>query len=170
VNRQIKVTIPRGSAKLNYAVTVDGIKMPERQNKSEKPIVYIASPYTSGDPAINTHFQCRMFDKILHDGKAWPVAPLWSHFQHTLFPRPYADWIEYDKALLRLCDACLRLAADVPDLNYRQYDSAGADQEAEYSSRLGKPVFFSLEELYEWIDMGRPVDADQGKAHAPVRP
>ena len=134
--------------------------MREKQNDSgKKPIVYIASPYSTGDPAINTHFQCKIFDEILQDGRAWPVAPLWSHFQHTLFPRPYNDWIEYDKALLKTCDACLRLAAEIPELNYLQGISAGADAEAECFRRLGRPVFLSLEELYEWIDVGQPIEA-----------
>lgn len=83
--------------------------MRDQRDGVEKPIVYIASPYSSGDPAINTHFQCKVFDEILRDGRAWPVAPLWSHYQHTLFPRPYSDWIAYDQALLKLYDACLRL-------------------------------------------------------------
>ena len=67
-----------------------------------KPTVYIASPYTKGDPAINAHFQCKIFDQLLGDGKVLPVAPLWSYFQHILFPRPYNDWIEYDQAMLDL--------------------------------------------------------------------
>src|SRR5262245_45523251 len=92
-----------------------------------KPIVYIASPYTKGDVAMNTHFQCKGFDQMLEDGKAWPVAPLWSHFQHTVFPRPYKDWIAYDQALLHLYDACVRLTAKVEKSGYEQHESSGAD-------------------------------------------
>lgn len=83
---------------------------------TEKPTVYIASPYTGGDVAINTHYQCRIFDKLLDDGKVLPVAPLWSHFQHTAFPRKYQDWIDYDQAMLPLYDACLRLNAELQGL------------------------------------------------------
>lgn len=115
-----------------------------------KPIVYIASAYTSGDPAINTHFQCKIFDRLLSDGLVWPVAPLWTHFQHTLFPRPYRDWIEYDRALLRLYDACLRLRTEIPSLAYEQTESAGADGEVEVFESMGKPVFYDIENLYEW--------------------
>jgi hypothetical protein len=52
----------------------------------KKPIVYIASAYTKGDPAVNVHFQCKIFDELLGDGVVWPYAPLVSHFQHTVFP------------------------------------------------------------------------------------
>ena len=117
----------------------------------KKPIVYIASPYTSGDSAINTHFQCRIFDRLLSDGLVWPVAPLWSHFQHTLFPRPYADWIEYDQAMLSLYDACLRLDAEEPSLGYKQSISSGADGEVDAFKSLGKPVFYNISQLYEWV-------------------
>lgn len=101
---------------------------------------------------MNAHFQCRMFDKLLTDGKVWPIAPLWSHFQHTLFPRSYEDWIAYDQALLPLYDACLRLTAEHPALEYRQHESAGADSEVQAFKRMDKPVFESIEALYAWID------------------
>ena len=117
-----------------------------------KPTVYIASPYSKGDPAINTHFQCLVFDQLLTDGHVLPVAPLWSHFQHTLFPRPYEDWIKYDQAMLRLYDCCLRLSASIPELNYEQHDSSGADAEVNAFLLLGKPVFYSISELYDWYE------------------
>ena len=44
------------------AVSRIGASMP-------KPVVYIASPYTKGDVAMNTHFQCKVFDRLLSDGK-----------------------------------------------------------------------------------------------------
>jgi hypothetical protein len=122
-----------------------------------KPIVYIASPYSQGDQGMNTHFQCKIFDQLLTDGKVLPVAPLWSHFQHTLFPRPYEDWIEYDQAMLHLYDCCLRLSAILPHLSYSANESSGADREVAKFQALGKPVFFSIEELYEWIDGMQPV-------------
>ncbi|HWZ46264.1 MAG TPA: hypothetical protein VNW97_22520 [Candidatus Saccharimonadales bacterium] len=117
-----------------------------------KPIVYIASPYSKGDAAINTHFQCKIFNQLMDDGRVWPVAPLWAHFQHTVFPRSYQDWIDYDKALLRLYDACLRLDSSFQQLRYTETQSSGADGEVEYFKSMSKPVFFSIEDLYTWVD------------------
>ena len=117
-----------------------------------KPVIYIASPYTKGDVAINTHFQCKIFDLLLSDGKVLPISPLWSHFQHTIFPRPYTDWIKYDNSLLHLYDACLRLTAELPCINYKQYESAGADAEAKSFEAMGKPVFCSIIDIYAWVD------------------
>lgn len=117
-----------------------------------KPTVYIASPYTQGDVAMNTHFQCKIFDQLLADGKVLPVAPLWSHFQHLLFPRPYQDWINYDQAMLKLYDCCLRLPANLDRINYIQNESAGADEEVASFERMGKPIFYSIKDLYDWVD------------------
>lgn len=116
-----------------------------------RPVVYVASPYTKGDQAINTHFQCKVFNQLLDDEIVWPVVPLWTHFQHTLFPRPYEDWIAYDRALLPRYDACLRLTAELPELGYEQHESTGADGEAAYFESVGKPVFYSIPGLYEWV-------------------
>jgi hypothetical protein len=117
-----------------------------------RPFVYIASPYTQGDVAINTHFQCEIFNRLLDDGRVWPVAPLWAHFQHTIFPRPYQDWVAYDNAFLHLYDACLRVNPVYPDWNYQETRSSGAENEVKYFESAGKRVFTSIEELYAWAD------------------
>lgn len=83
-----------------------------------KPKVYIASPYTIGSRTINAEFQCKIFDRLMHDGLVTPIAPLWSHFQHCLFPRPWKEWIEYDLEMIPLYDACLRLNVCFPNLPY----------------------------------------------------
>lgn len=129
----------------------------------DKPTVYIASPYTKGDPAINTHFQCEVFDRLLQDGRVYPIAPLWTHFQHTLFPLLYDKWREYDNGLIPLYDACLRLSSESSRCDYGESRSTGADEEVELFRRLGKPVFFSLERLFEWVD-GHVQSQEKGAA------
>jgi hypothetical protein len=119
---------------------------------NRKPVVFIASPYSKGDQAMNTYFQCMTFDKLLTDGKVIPVAPLWSHFQHVVFPRNYQDWINYDQSMLHLYDCCLRLNAEVEKLGYVETASSGADAEAETFRNMGKPVFYAIEDLYKWLD------------------
>lgn len=120
-------------------------------HRPNKPVVFIASPYTRGDPAVNVHFHCRIFDELLSQGQVLPLAPLWTHFQHTVFPRPYEDWLAYDREILKLCDCCLRLAAVNDDLGYREEISAGADAEVAAFHAIGKPVFHSVEDLYTWV-------------------
>ncbi len=116
-----------------------------------KPWVYIASPYTKGDVSVNTRFQCETWDRLMNDAKVWPIAPLWSHFQHTIFPRPYQDWIAYDLALIPKLDACLRLDSKYDKLNYNETKSSGADGEVKLFTELNKPVFYTIEDLYKWV-------------------
>jgi hypothetical protein len=115
-----------------------------------RPLVYIASPYTHGDAALNARSQCALWDELLSDGVVLPLAPLWSHFQHCIFPRAYADWVAYDLALLPRCDALLRVPAEYLAMRYRVDRSSGADGEVEEMRRIGRPVFFGKPELYEW--------------------
>ena len=117
----------------------------------KKPIIYIASAYTRGDPAINVHFQCGIFDQLLSDGLVWPVAPLWTYFQHMPLPRPYDDWTAYDRALFHLYDGCLRLDVEEPAIQYWQHESSGADSEVEAFKLMGKPVFYDISGLYAWV-------------------
>jgi hypothetical protein len=115
-----------------------------------KPFVYVASPYTKGDPAINTRFQCEIFNQLRDSGFVTPIIPLWSHFQHTLYPRPYEDWTAYDNELIARCDACLRLNVDYPELGYFQSESQGADAEVALFVSQEKPVFYTIDALLDW--------------------
>jgi len=122
-----------------------------------KPLVYVSSPYTHGDPSINTHFQCTVFDRLLTGGLVIPYVPLWSHFQQAILPRTYNDWIKYDLDLIRSANfsACLRLAAENPSLGYRVNKSAGADVEVALFQELNRPVFYSIESLYDAVRSGQ---------------
>jgi len=105
--------------------------------------VYIASPYTKGDIAVNVKRQLDAADKLIELGYA-PFAPLYSHFQHMAHPRPYNDWLRLDFEWITVCDCLLRLNGE----------SDGADQEVALAAKLGIPVVYSINELqYEF-----PVD------------
>jgi hypothetical protein len=84
------------------------------------------------------------------------MVPLWTHFQHTVFPRPYADWVAYDQEILKVCDCCLRLNATVEKLGYSISESKGADAEVAAFRSLGRPVFFSVDDLYGWARSSKP--------------
>lgn len=115
-----------------------------------KPLVYVASPYTRGHQGWNARAQCDAFDKLLDSGVVVPFTPLWSHFQEIVSPRPYESWLAWDFEMIARCDAMLRLDAILPQVNYHECRSSGADREVEHMRKLGKPVFYSYEELYQW--------------------
>lgn len=95
--------------------------------------VYIASAYTKGDTAINVKNQLDTADKLIHFGFA-PFAPLLSHFQHLVHPRPYQDWIKLDNIWVLKCDMVLRLPGE----------SSGADAECQLARDNGIPVYHDI--------------------------
>jgi len=114
---------------------------------SIKPYVYIASPYSKGDQALNVRSAMATFDFLLTKGSCIPVCPLWAHFQHLTFPHHYATWLSYSLSIAKLCDICLRVPVRYTELHYFQQDSPGADFEISHFEKHGKPVVYSLLEL-----------------------
>lgn len=102
--------------------------------------VYIASPYTKGDVAVNVKVQIDMADKLMDNGFI-PFVPLYSHFQHMAHPRDHREWMILDLEWLKVCDYVLRLKGE----------SKGADEEVALAISLNIPIFYSLEELKESI-------------------
>ncbi len=123
-----------------------GIKTNNNMKTNNIIKVYIASPYTIGDVAVNVKVQLDMYDQLMTLGYA-PFAPLYSHFQHMAHPRPYQDWIKIDLVWVEACDCVLRLPGE----------SKGADGEADYARALNKPVFYSLEELKTTTVFGKRI-------------
>ncbi len=102
--------------------------------------VYIASPYTKGDVALNVRAQIDCAKKLRDLGYN-PFVPLLTHFEHIVHPRPYGDWLEYDIQWMLKCDCLLRLPGD----------SKGADKEVEVAYSHNKPVFYSIEEVENYF-------------------
>jgi len=139
-----------------------------------RPVVYLSGPITKGDPAINTRSACLLFDQLIRERLVLPVVPHWSHFQHVMYPLPYTTWLEYDLAMIPRYDACLRFTAayHAPGLHYTQVASRGADREVARFSELGKPVFFSVRDLYSWVHAvnGAGADVDPRETVFPEAP
>ena len=101
-----------------------------------RPVVYIASPYTKGDVALNVRESLLAADQVAQMGYL-PLAPLLSHFWHMLCPHPYGFWMELDLEWILHCDCVLRLPGE----------SAGADAEVAFARLHGVPVYYSIEGL-----------------------
>jgi hypothetical protein len=103
--------------------------------------VYIASPYTLGDVAVNVKRQVDTAHQLLDMGYA-PYAPLpMTHFQHIMHPRSYIEWIIIDLEWVRCCDVVLRLDGE----------SKGADSEVAFAQEQGINVVYSVPELTRFI-------------------
>ena len=98
--------------------------------------IYIAGPYSKGDPEQNVYNAIETANKLADMGYA-PYVPHFTHFWHTKYPRPYNFWLELDNQFLPFCDAVIRIPGE----------SSGADKEVELARKIGKPIFFSIQEL-----------------------
>ena len=98
--------------------------------------VYLASPYTKGDVAVNVKRQLDCANDLMDLGFL-PFAPLYSHFQHMAHPRPYEEWLKMDLEWIKVCDYLLRLDGE----------SKGADIEVRFALDNNIPVFYDIEEL-----------------------
>lgn len=98
-------------------------------------VVYVAGPYSS-DPAAGANAAALAAHALLDAGH-YPVVPHLSLLLDLVRHRPYEEWLRHDFALLRRCDALLRLPGHSP----------GADREVQEAERLGVSVVHSIEEL-----------------------
>lgn len=98
--------------------------------------IYVASPYTKGDVAINVRRNIEAADRLAVAGYT-PFCPLLTHFWHILIPHKYEFWCAYDMVWLERCDAIVRLSGE----------SSGADAEVKRAVELGLPVFYSVDEF-----------------------
>lgn len=106
----------------------------------DRPLVYVAAPYTLPDPAANTHAVIMLASELIDEGLVTPVVPHLTLLWHLVAPRPLDFWYAYDVALLRRCDALFRVEGT----------SSGADMEIDFAATHGIPVFTERDELNAW--------------------
>ena len=106
----------------------------------ERPIVYIAAPYTVPDCISNTHDAIMAAEKIEATGLLTSYVPHMNMLWHLVQPHDVDFWYSYDLAFLARSDALYRLPGD----------SVGADDEAIYAGKRLIPVFYAFDPLIEW--------------------
>lgn len=106
---------------------------------SLKPVVYIAGPYTNPDPVENIHRAIKIADGLLD--VCTPLIPHLSGTWHMVSPKPYEEWLRIDLDYMVKCDAVYRFPGQ----------SSGADAEVDVAHENNMVVFFSEEDLREWI-------------------
>ena len=124
----------------------------------ERPLVYVAGPYTHPDPVRNTHRMVKIADALLRL-HVTPIVPHLSMFWHLVRPKPYHKWLEYDLQVLARADVVLRVPGR----------SEGADAEVTHARQLRIPVLHpvsgriqdSVNAVRDWI-LGRAPDSQGG--------
>ena len=108
-----------------------------KTKKKKHPLaVYIASPYTIGDVAVNVRNSFMVADKLIWLG-CLPFPPLFSHFWHFLSPKDYDTWMALDQEWILRCDCLLRVPGE----------SRGADAEVAFALENKIKVYYSIDEL-----------------------
>lgn len=118
-----------------------------------KPLVYLCSPYSLGDQAINVRCQALMWRNLFNDGRVIPYAPLLSHAIQLITPMAYDAWMRHSLEMLSKCDALYRFDAIDVESSYRQSESKGCDVEVQWCRDHGKLVFLGVRnQLLEWAE------------------
>jgi hypothetical protein len=102
-------------------------------------MVYVAGPYSRGNPVRNTARAMEVWFRLLACGLC-PFIPHLSLLLELINPLTYEQWMEYDFEVVRRCDALLRIPGESP----------GADREVEFARSLCIPVFFDEAALLAW--------------------
>lgn len=108
--------------------------------------VYVAGPM--GPPGdgrrVNAIKAIDVGHELITHGYA-PYLPQLNHWWDQLHPREAEEWMRQDFVWVRTCHALLRLPGY----------SVGADREIGEARANHIPVFFSIEGLNAWRDLGR---------------
>ena len=107
---------------------------------TDRPLVYVAGPYTRPDPVENTNKTIQLASELIEEGLVTPLIPHLTLLWHLVIPKPLEFWYEYDIALLARCDALYRLEGE----------STGADREVEFARANSIPVLTERRALTEW--------------------
>jgi len=110
----------------------------------ERPVCYIAAPYSFPDPVQNTHDAIDVAEAIQSTGQVTAYVPHMNLLWHLIRPHDVDYWYAYDLTFLARCDCLLRLPGE----------SVGADNEIAYAKERGIPVFYTIDTLMEWIANG----------------
>lgn len=99
--------------------------------------VYVAGPYTVGDPKQNVLTAMNMGSRLWDSGYI-PFVPHLFHHWDQHHQRSYGEWMLMGRFWLESCNVLLRLPGP----------SNGADEEADYMGKiLYRPCYQSFDEL-----------------------
>jgi hypothetical protein len=104
--------------------------------------VYVAGPLSTGGTyeqvCDNIKKAIEMGEALLNAGYA-PYIPHYTHYWNLIHTHSWEEWMDHDKAWVLASDALLRLPGP----------SKGADQEVEWATEAGIPVFTTVRSLMQ---------------------
>lgn len=106
----------------------------------ERPLVYVAGPYTRPDPVANTREAIITATRLTESGLVTAFVPHLTMLMHLVAPQDLDYWYEYDLSVLARADACYRMPGE----------STGADREVTYAEKVSVPIFTSEDDVLAW--------------------
>lgn len=107
----------------------------------DRPLVYLAGPYTNPDPSINVNKTIAVAEELQDSGLVTCFIPHLTHLWHVVHPHEDVHhWYEYDLAMLARCDALYRIPGK----------SSGADAEVEFARARSIPVIYEQPSVLTW--------------------
>ncbi len=107
----------------------------------ERPLVYVAGPYTSPDPVANTHNAVMVGEQLQDTGLVTCYVPHLSLLTHLIAPHNDVEyWYEYDMTILLRCSALYRIPGP----------STGADNEVQFALDHNVKVMFEIDDVLAW--------------------
>lgn len=105
-------------------------------NTGRPEYIYVAGPYTEGNPDGNVRAAVDAADELMEAGYT-PFCPHLNFLWGLRHDRPYDDWLDWCLQWVEQCDALLRLDGHSP----------GGDTEVERAEDRGMPVYHGLDEV-----------------------
>lgn len=113
------------------------VRYPFDEERGEmKDLIYIAGPYTGGDPRINVIKAIDAGEKVAEAGFV-PYIPHLNHVWDHIHPHDYEFWMDQGAEFLTRCDAVIRLPGESP----------GADREVDMAKKMQIKVYYGVEEF-----------------------
>jgi hypothetical protein len=107
-----------------------------------KTLIYVAGPYTHGEPVLNLRRALGVANAI-HDLGGIAYVPHLCHLWHFHSPKHYDFWIEHGLEMLVRCDALYRFDPDKK--------SEGAELEWTSAEQMGIPTFNEWFSFKTWL-------------------
>lgn len=111
-------------------------------------IVYVSGPMTTGGNfPVNIRKGIEVAAQIMERGYVVICPHEKALGMEMLAPKSYEEWLQYDLKCIDACDVVLRMSSErgIP------LPSLGGDREVEYARTIGRPVYYSLDTLFEGV-------------------
>lgn len=112
------------------------------------PHVYLIGAWDEVNQTVKSNRVIDVADELYTSGVCLPVVPDLLLMWHRRHPHPDEFWLEYELQIMKRCDAVLVVGDN---------ESLASDELLE-AHRIDLPVFYTQEDLHNWITVAEEVN------------